>query len=114
MVNCVGVIKRRAEAVSPIPSITISSLLPHKLDHMASVGADAAFISVPTAYSTASVGAVSKKIRPGDVYARTKFLGEVAAANTHTLRTSSIGRKLTEQRTPLDWFLAQSRNTVRG
>src|ERR1017187_6315558 len=35
VVNCVGVIKQRAEAVSPIPSITINSLLPHKLPQMA-------------------------------------------------------------------------------
>src|SRR5664280_2270559 len=35
VVNCVGVIKQRAEAVSPIPSITINSLLPHKLAQMA-------------------------------------------------------------------------------
>src|ERR1019366_4866594 len=31
VVNCVGIIKQRAEALSPIPSITINSLLPHKL-----------------------------------------------------------------------------------
>src|ERR1017187_9152259 len=31
VVNCVGVIKQRAEAVSPIPSITSSPPLPHKL-----------------------------------------------------------------------------------
>ena len=31
VVNCVGVIKQRAEAASPIPSITINSLLPHRL-----------------------------------------------------------------------------------
>src|ERR1039457_4542515 len=35
VVNCVGVIKQRVEAVSPIPSITINSLLPHKLARMA-------------------------------------------------------------------------------
>lgn len=35
VVNCVGVIKQRAEALSPIPSITINSLLPHKLAEMA-------------------------------------------------------------------------------
>src|SRR4051794_35799991 len=34
VVNCVGVIKQRAEALAPIPSITINSLLPHKLARM--------------------------------------------------------------------------------
>src|SRR5258708_30642798 len=31
IVNCVGVIKQRAEARSAIPSITINALLPHRL-----------------------------------------------------------------------------------
>src|SRR5579872_5127740 len=35
LVNCVGVIKQRPEAASPIPSISINSLLPHKLAQMA-------------------------------------------------------------------------------
>src|SRR4051794_12404654 len=34
VVNCVGVIKQRAAAVSPIPSSTINSLLPHRLAQM--------------------------------------------------------------------------------
>ena len=49
-----------------------------------------------------------------DLYGKTKFLGEVAAANALTLRTSIIGRELTEHRSLLDWFLAQNHKTVRG
>jgi dTDP-4-dehydrorhamnose reductase len=49
-----------------------------------------------------------------DLYGKTKFLGEVAVANALTLRTSIIGRELTEHRSLLDWFLAQNHNTVRG
>jgi dTDP-4-dehydrorhamnose reductase len=49
-----------------------------------------------------------------DLYGRTKALGEVVAANALTLRTSIIGRELTEHRSLLDWFLAQNHKTVRG
>ncbi|MGH9647425.1 MAG: sugar nucleotide-binding protein, partial [Bryobacteraceae bacterium] len=49
-----------------------------------------------------------------DLYGRSKFLGEVAAPNALTLRTSIIGRELAEFRSLLEWFLAQRGKRVRG
>jgi dTDP-4-dehydrorhamnose reductase len=49
-----------------------------------------------------------------DLYGKSKFLGEVTVANALTLRTSIIGRELTEHRSLLDWFLSQNHKTVRG
>jgi dTDP-4-dehydrorhamnose reductase len=50
----------------------------------------------------------------GDLYGKSKFLGEVEAHNAVTLRTSIIGRELTEHRSLLDWFLSRNGTTVRG
>ena len=116
VVNCVGMIKQRAQAVSPIPSITINSLLPHKLAQMAALwggrvvhfSTDCVFNGHRGSYSEEDLSDAE------DLYGKTKFLGEVAVANALTLRTSIIGRELTEHRSLLDWFLAQNHKTVRG
>ena len=116
VINCVGVIKQRAQAVSPIPSITINSLLPHKLAQMAALwggrvvhfSTDCVFNGHRGSYSEEDLSDAE------DLYGKTKFLGEVAVANALTLRTSIIGRELTEHRSLLDWFLAQNHKTVRG
>jgi dTDP-4-dehydrorhamnose reductase len=50
----------------------------------------------------------------GDLYGKSKHLGEVTAANALTLRTSIIGRELANYRSLLEWFLAQRGKTVRG
>ena len=116
VVNCVGVIKQRAEAVSPIPSITINSLLPHKLVQMAAHwGGRVIHFSTDCIFS-GKRGNYTEEDRPDaeDLYGKTKFLGEVAVANALTLRTSIIGRELTEHRSLLDWFLAQNQKTIRG
>jgi dTDP-4-dehydrorhamnose reductase len=116
VVNCVGVIKQRAEAVSPIPSIAINSLLPHKLAQMAAHwGGRVVHFSTDCVFSGKRGGYTEEdRSDAEDLYGRTKFLGEVAVANALTLRTSIIGRELTEHRSLLDWFLAQNHKTVRG
>jgi len=116
VVNCAGVIKRRAEAVSPIPSITINSLLPHKLAQMAARwGGRVIHFSTDSIFSGKRGGYLEGDFADAeDLYGKTKFLGEVAAANALTLRTSIIGRELSEHRSLLDWFLAQNHGTVRG
>ena len=116
VVNCVGVIKQRAESASPIPSITINSLLPHRLAEIAGrwdgrvihVSTDCVFNGKRGSYVEEDLSDAE------DLYGKTKFLGEVAAVNALTLRTSIIGRELTEHRSLLDWFLAQNHTTIRG
>jgi dTDP-4-dehydrorhamnose reductase len=116
VVNCVGVIKQRAEAISPIPSITINSLLPHKLAQMAARwGGRVVHFSTDCVFSGKRGGYTEEDHSDAeDLYGKTKFLGEMAVANALTLRTSIIGRELTEHRSLLDWFLAQNHKTVRG
>ena len=116
VVNCAGVIKQRPEAGSPIPSITINSLLPHKLAQMAARwGGRVVHFSTDCVFSGRRGGHTEEDLSDaGDLYGKTKFLGEVADANALTLRTSIIGRELTRHRSLLDWFLAQNHQAVRG
>lgn len=116
IVNCVGIIKQRPEATSPIPSITVNSLLPHKLATIATGwGGRVIHFSTDCVFSGRR-GAYTEDDQSDadDLYGRTKYLGEVTVPNALTLRTSIIGRELVEHRSLLDWFLAQNRKSVRG
>ncbi|MCX6620787.1 MAG: SDR family oxidoreductase [Acidobacteria bacterium] len=116
LVNCVGVIKQRVEAMSAVPSITINSLLPHKLAEMAARwGGRVIHFSTDCVFSGKRGGYTEEDPSDAeDLYGKTKFLGEVAAHNALTLRTSIIGRELTEHRSLLDWLLAQNHTAIRG
>jgi dTDP-4-dehydrorhamnose reductase len=116
IVNCVGVVKQREQAKSPIPSITINSLLPHQLAALAAgwggrvihFSTDCVFSGQRGNYTEAD------NADADDLYGKSKFLGEVATDNALTLRTSIIGRELVEHRGLLDWFLAQNYKAIRG
>lgn len=116
IVNCVGVIKQRAEAVSPIPSLIVNSLLPHRLAEAAAewggrlihFSTDCVFSGRKGHYTEADVSDAE------DLYGRTKFLGEVAGPNALTLRTSIIGRELEHHLSLLDWFLLGGHTRVKG
>ena len=116
VVNCVGVVKQRAEAMEAIPTITINSLLPHRIaacleewgGRLIHFSTDCVFSGRRGDYSETDSSDAE------DLYGKTKFLGEVRTENALTLRTSIIGRELTNHRSLLDWFLAQNGKTVRG
>jgi dTDP-4-dehydrorhamnose reductase len=116
IVNCVGIVKQRQEAQMAIPSITINSLLPHKLAAFAGAwggrvihpSTDCVFDGKRGGYTEADDSSAE------DLYGKSKFLGEVHCDNGLTLRTSIIGRELVEHRSLLDWFLMQQGKTVRG
>ena len=116
IVNCVGIVKQRQEAQMAIPSITINSLLPHKLAAFAGAwggrvihpSTDCVFDGKRGGYTEADDSSAE------DLYGKSKFLGELRCDNGLTLRTSIIGRELVEHRSLLDWFLIQQDKTVRG
>lgn len=116
IVNCVGIIKQRADAACAIPSITINALLPHKLAEMAGgwggrvihFSTDCVFSGRKGRYTEDDPSDAE------DLYGKSKFLGEVAAPNALTIRTSIIGRELEEHRSLLDWFLSNNGGRVRG
>jgi dTDP-4-dehydrorhamnose reductase len=116
VVNCVGIVKQRAEAKAAIPSITINALLPHRLAAaLAAWDGRLVHISTDCVFS-GSRGHYTENDHPDaqDLYGRSKLLGEVTDARTVTLRTSMIGRELREHRSLLDWVLQQNGRTIRG
>ncbi len=116
VINCVGVIKQRSAASDSVPSITINSLLPHKLSEMAARwGGRVIHFSTDCVFSGSRGQYLeSDQSDAEDLYGKSKFLGEVATANALTLRTSIIGRELTEHRSLLDWFLSRNHSSVGG
>ena len=116
IVNCVGIVKQREQASMAIPSITINSLLPHKLAAFAEgwggrvihPSTDCVFDGKRGGYTEQDDSSAE------DLYGKSKFLGELHCANGLTLRTSIIGRELIEHRSLLDWFMAQAGKSVRG
>jgi dTDP-4-dehydrorhamnose reductase len=116
IVNCVGVIKQRDAAKNAVPSISINSLLPHRLAEAAAEwGGRLIHFSTDCVFSGRN-GMYTESDEPDalDLYGRSKFLGEVAAGNALTLRTSIIGRELAEFQSLLEWFLARRGLQVQG
>jgi dTDP-4-dehydrorhamnose reductase len=116
LVNCIGIIKQRDEASAAIPSITINSLLPHKLaEFAAGWGGRVIHFSTDCVFDGKRGGYTEESPSDAaDLYGKSKFLGEVAGGNALTLRTSIIGRELSHFRSLLEWFLAQGGQSVRG
>lgn len=116
IVNCVGIIKQRDTATAAIPSITINSLLPHKLARFASAwGGRVIHFSTDCVFDGRKGNYTEQDPSTAeDLYGKSKYLGEVAAENALTLRTSIIGRELVTHQSLLDWFLRQEGQTVRG
>jgi dTDP-4-dehydrorhamnose reductase len=117
VVNCVGVIKQRAAAASPVPSITVNSLLPHVLaDRCEARGARLIHFSTDCVFNGRRGGYTEDDVSDAeDLYGRTKYLGEVAGRpGAVTLRTSIVGRELTHFQSLIEWFLAQEGGKVGG
>ena len=116
VVNCIGIIKQRKAAHSHLPSIAINALLPHQLADLCNewdgrlihFSTDCVFSGKRGNYTEADPSDAE------DLYGKTKFLGEVDAPNALTLRTSIIGRELSEFQSLLEWFLSRKSGTVRG
>jgi dTDP-4-dehydrorhamnose reductase len=116
VVNCLGIIKQRSSSHDAIRSITVNSLLPHRIaallrewnGRLISFSTDCVFSGRRGNYTEADPSDAE------DLYGRTKFLGETADENALTIRTSIIGRELRNHASLLDWFLSQRGGTVRG
>ena len=116
VLNCVGIIKQMKEAKSPIPSIQINALLPHRLAEMCqSIGARLVHFSTDCVFSGRKGNYIEADPPDAeDLYGRTKLLGEVVGMGAITLRTSIIGRELGTKHSLIDWFLSQNGSAVKG
>ena len=116
IINAVGIIKQIPTAKNVVETLTINSILPHKLAEMAN-DTDAQFITISTDcvfrgekgnYSEDDISDAA------DLYGKSKNLGEVFGDNCLTLRTSIIGRELASEHSLVEWFLSNRGKKVRG
>lgn len=116
VINCIGVVKQRPEASDPLVCIPINALLPHRVARLAATAhARMIHISTDCVFSGQRGGYTETDASDaGDLYGRSKFLGEVHDAHAVTLRTSIIGRELRTRSGLIEWFLAQQGRTIRG
>lgn len=119
VVNAVGVVKQLEEASDPCLTIAINSLLPHRLARTCGeLGVRLIHVSSDCVFD-GSRGGYCERDTPDatDLYGRTKALGETTDDETAalTLRTSFIGRELTQPTHGLvEWLLSNNHGTVRG
>ena len=115
VINCVGVVKQLSAADDPLEAIPLNSLLPHRLArHCARVGGRLVHVSTDCVF-TGSRGNYTEADIPdaGDLYGRSKLLGEIDDTNAITLRTSIIGHELAGAHGLVGWFLSQ-KGPVKG
>jgi dTDP-4-dehydrorhamnose reductase len=109
VVNCIGIVKQRAESEEAITSIEVNAILPHRLVIACrAAGARLVHLSTDCVFSGAKGGYREEDAPdPQDLYGRSKLLGEVSGEGALTLRTSMIGLGLNRKTSLVDWFLAQ-------
>ena len=109
VVNCIGLTKHHKEAEDPQLALPLNALLPHRMADLCAVAA-ARLIHVSTDCVFAGAkGNYTESDAPdaGDVYGKSKHLGEVNYPHAITLRTSTIGHELHSAYGLLEWFLSQ-------
>ncbi len=116
IVNAVGVIKQIPSAIDVVKTLMINAVFPHQLAEMANrFGARLITISTDCVFSGKS-GKYTETDLPdaADLYGKSKNLGEVAAENCLTLRTSIIGREFNTAHGLVEWFLSNEGKSVKG
>ena len=116
VVNAVGIIKQVPSSKDLISTLTVNSILPHRLNEFSSrlgfrlicVGTDCVFSGEKGNYSE------EDRADAYDLYGRSKNLGEVTEGNSITIRTSIIGRELETSHSMVEWFLSNRGKKVNG
>jgi len=116
VINCIGIIKQLKEASDPILTITLNSLLPHRLgDLCVRHGARLVHMSTDCVFSGRKGSYTEDDLPdPEDLYGRSKLLGEVDRPGCLTIRTSIFGRDFLKKDALLEWFLSNRGGRVRG
>ena len=116
VINCLRVATHGEETAPPLQSITVNSLLPHRLAEMTKEqGARLIHFSSDCVFD-GKKGMYTEEDVPNAThdYGRTRSLGEVVADNTLVLRGSVIGRELKGSSSLLEWFLLQQGKEIKG
>jgi dTDP-4-dehydrorhamnose reductase len=118
VVNCIGIVKQRPSAKDPVVTITVNSVVPHRLAALCA-GSNARLIHISTdCVFSGKAGGYREADTPDaeDLYGRSKLLGEPheAEPSALTLRTSIVGRELRSSTGVTEWFLDHRGGTVPG
>lgn len=109
VINCIGIVKQGLLGQNIPANITVNALLPHKIAQVCQenstrllhISTDCVFSGNKGNYSETDVPDA------GDLYGRSKLLGELNYPHCLTLRTSIIGHEIKPRHGLLEWFLAQ-------
>jgi dTDP-4-dehydrorhamnose reductase len=115
VINCVGLIRHLKISNDPVKMISVNSLFPHLLSRLCS-SKNAKLIQFSTdCIFSGTKGMYTEIDLPDgvDLYAKSKFLGEVNASNQITIRSSFIGHEIKNSLSLLEWFLAE-KHDVKG
>jgi dTDP-4-dehydrorhamnose reductase len=109
VVNCIGLTKHHKEAEDPQLALPLNALLPHRMADLCVVaGARLIHVSTDCVFAGTKGNYVEGDTPDaGDVYGKSKHMGEVDYAQAITLRTSTIGHELQSKYGLLEWFLSQ-------
>ena len=116
VVNCIGMIKQRAEGSDAIRNIELNAILPHATaNHISRWGARMIHFSTDCVFSGRKGNYTEDDPSDAeDIYGKSKYLGEALPENALVLRTSIIGRELVHSDSLLEWFIRQNHGKVRG
>lgn len=109
VINCIGLVKQLVDADDPLITLPINSLLPHRLSKLCGLyGSRLLQISTDCVFSGDKGNYKETDISDAtDLYGKSKFIGEVSARHTLTIRTSIVGHELKTKHSLVDWFLSQ-------
>ena len=109
VINCIGLIKQHDISKNHVDSVTINSLLPHKLASLCDANSCKLIHFSTDCVFDGSKGLYTEDEYPDaqDLYGLSKRLGEIDYFPHLTLRTSIIGLELNSSVSLVDWFLSQ-------
>lgn len=116
VIDAAGVIKQIPSSKDVITTLTINSILPHRLASLsAEFGYRLIVVSTDCVFS-GEKGNYTENDTPDatDLYGKSKNLGEVSEVSCLTLRTSIIGRELSTNHSLIEWFLSNHGKSVKG
>jgi len=116
VINAIGVVKQVAEAKDVIRTLTVNSILPHRLSQLSNeLDFRLVTISTDCVFSGSRGFYVENDVADAiDLYGQSKHWGEIEAADAVTIRTSIIGRELNGWHGLLEWFVSRRGGRVNG
>ena len=116
VINCIGVVKQRGYRTSEEEMIEVNAHFPHKLLSICdSSGARLIHISTDCVFSGNKGNYVeTDNPDPVDIYGSSKLAGEIVDDHNLTIRTSHVGRELTNFTSLFEWILSNRGKKVVG